>query len=72
MFHWNVLLEKEEAMNTPVGNCQLLNMQTGELANYAPCREEFVEAIYTRECKTLNFTAVTYRNVTAIDLQQCL
>ncbi|XP_056095837.1 integrin alpha-IIb [Rhinichthys klamathensis goyatoka] len=48
LFHWNVLLEKEEAMNTPVGNCQLLNMQTGELANYAPCREEYVEAIYTR------------------------
>jgi len=54
MFHWNVLLEKEEAMNTPVGNCQLLNMQTGELANYAPCREEYVEAIYTRGCKRLN------------------
>ncbi|TRY96488.1 hypothetical protein DNTS_031539, partial [Danionella cerebrum] len=48
LFHWNVLVDEEEAMNTPVGNCQLLNMQTGELAHYAPCREEYVEAIYRR------------------------
>ncbi|NP_001003857.1 integrin alpha-IIb precursor [Danio rerio] len=48
LFHWNVLVDQEEAMNTPVGNCQLLNMKTGELANYAPCREEYVYAIYTR------------------------
>uniref|UniRef100_A0A672MWZ8 Integrin alpha-8-like n=1 Tax=Sinocyclocheilus grahami TaxID=75366 RepID=A0A672MWZ8_SINGR len=46
MFHWNVLMEKEEAMNTPVGNCKLLDMQTGEVANYAPCRELYVEGIY--------------------------
>ncbi|XP_043087316.1 integrin alpha-IIb-like [Puntigrus tetrazona] len=47
MFHWNVLTDKEEAMNTPVGNCQLLDTQTGEVANYAPCRELHVEAIYS-------------------------
>ncbi len=54
MFHWNVLTEKDEAMNTPVGNCQLLDMQTKEVANYAPCRELYVESIYTRGCKLLS------------------
>uniref|UniRef100_A0A8C1LU53 Integrin, alpha 2b n=1 Tax=Cyprinus carpio TaxID=7962 RepID=A0A8C1LU53_CYPCA len=48
LFHWNVLTEKEEAMNTPVGNCQLLDMQTGKLANYAPCREFYVEGFYVK------------------------
>uniref|UniRef100_A0A8C2CIK5 Integrin, alpha 2b n=1 Tax=Cyprinus carpio TaxID=7962 RepID=A0A8C2CIK5_CYPCA len=53
LFHWNVLTEKEEAMNTPVGNCQLLDMQTGKLANYAPCREFYVEGFYVKGCKML-------------------
>ncbi|XP_026859133.2 integrin alpha-IIb [Electrophorus electricus] len=48
LFHWNVIEEEEEAMNTPVGNCQLLNMLTGEVANYAPCRGIRVEASYVR------------------------
>ncbi|KAI2666443.1 Integrin alpha-IIb [Labeo rohita] len=56
MFHWNVLMGKEEAMNTPVGNCQLLNMQTGEVANYAPCRELYVESIYTRGLSNFSST----------------
>ncbi|XP_076853291.1 integrin alpha-IIb isoform X2 [Brachyhypopomus gauderio] len=46
MFHWNVITAKDEAMNTPVGNCQLLNMLTGEVANYAPCRGIKVESSY--------------------------
>uniref|UniRef100_A0A4W4F3E2 Integrin alpha-2 domain-containing protein n=1 Tax=Electrophorus electricus TaxID=8005 RepID=A0A4W4F3E2_ELEEL len=49
LFHWNVIEEEEEAMNTPVGNCQLLNMLTGEVANYAPCRGIRVEASYVRD-----------------------
>lgn len=53
MFHWNVLMEKEEAMNTPVGNCQLMNMQTGQVVNYAPCRELHVDAVYARGCEDL-------------------
>ncbi|XP_058231875.1 integrin alpha-IIb isoform X1 [Hemibagrus wyckioides] len=46
LFHWNVYMDNDEAMNTPVGNCQLLNMLTGEIANYAPCRGTEVENIY--------------------------
>lgn len=67
LFHWNVLVDQEEAMDTPVGNCQLLNMQTGELANYAPCREEYVESIYTRGCKTLNLP-LSHSHVPAINV----
>ncbi|XP_056607795.1 integrin alpha-IIb [Triplophysa dalaica] len=48
MFHWNVIKDEEEAMNTPVGNCQLLNMQTGQVVNYSPCRELHVDAVYMR------------------------
>ncbi|XP_026063556.1 integrin alpha-IIb [Carassius auratus] len=46
LFHWNVLKKKDEAMNTPVGNCQLLDMETGNVVNYAPCRELYVERDY--------------------------
>ncbi|KAF4092886.1 hypothetical protein AMELA_G00026350 [Ameiurus melas] len=46
LFHWNVFQDKDEAMNTPVGNCQLLNVLTGDLANYAPCRGYDVENTY--------------------------
>nr|XP_055050439.1 integrin alpha-IIb [Misgurnus anguillicaudatus] len=46
MFHWNVLMGKEEAMNTPVGNCKVLNTQTEDVVNYSPCREQHVDAIY--------------------------
>ncbi|KAK3520702.1 hypothetical protein QTP70_030578, partial [Hemibagrus guttatus] len=46
LFHWNVYADNDEAMNTPVGNCQLLNMLTGEIANYAPCRGQEVENTY--------------------------
>ncbi|KAB5553791.1 hypothetical protein PHYPO_G00042750 [Pangasianodon hypophthalmus] len=49
LFHWNVVQENDEAMNTPVGNCQLLNMQTGEIANYAPCRGYDVENTYQKK-----------------------
>uniref|UniRef100_A0A673HCI3 Integrin alpha-8-like n=1 Tax=Sinocyclocheilus rhinocerous TaxID=307959 RepID=A0A673HCI3_9TELE len=68
MFHWNVLMEKEEAMNTPVGNCQLLDMQTGEVANFAPCRELYVEGIYAsgypdrRYCEAGFTTDITERH----------
>uniref|UniRef100_A0A672N1J9 Integrin alpha-8-like n=1 Tax=Sinocyclocheilus grahami TaxID=75366 RepID=A0A672N1J9_SINGR len=68
MFHWNVLMEKEEAMNTPVGNCKLLDMQTGEVANYAPCRELYVEGIYAsgypdrRYCEAGFTTDITERH----------
>ncbi|KAG9264483.1 integrin alpha-IIb [Astyanax mexicanus] len=48
LFHWNVVQGKDEAMNTPVGNCQLLDTLTGNLANYAPCRGTAVEESYTR------------------------
>ncbi|KAM9457395.1 integrin alpha-IIb [Clarias gariepinus] len=46
LFHWNVIQDKDEAMNTPVGNCQLLDMLTGNIANYAPCRGFEVEHNY--------------------------
>ncbi|XP_060757881.1 integrin alpha-IIb isoform X2 [Neoarius graeffei] len=46
LFHWNVIDNNDEAMNTPVGNCQLLNVRTGEIANYAPCRRYDLEATY--------------------------
>ncbi|XP_060748803.1 integrin alpha-IIb [Tachysurus vachellii] len=48
LFHWNVVGENDEAMNTPVGNCQLLNMLTGEIANYSPCRGTEVENNYIK------------------------
>ncbi|XP_036446093.1 integrin alpha-IIb [Colossoma macropomum] len=48
LFHWNVVQGTEEAMNTPVGNCQLLDTVTGNLANYAPCRGIAVEETYTK------------------------
>ncbi|KAL6476784.1 hypothetical protein MHYP_G00152830 [Metynnis hypsauchen] len=48
LFHWNVVQGTEEAMNTPVGNCQLLDTETGSLANYAPCRGIAVEESYTK------------------------
>lgn len=55
LFHWNVYSGNDEAMNTPVGNCQLLNMLTGEIANYAPCRGTEVEKTYTlrKNCKNM-------------------
>uniref|UniRef100_A0A3B4C857 Integrin alpha-2 domain-containing protein n=1 Tax=Pygocentrus nattereri TaxID=42514 RepID=A0A3B4C857_PYGNA len=49
LFHWNVVQGTEEAMNTPVGNCQLLDTETGSLANYAPCRGIAVEESYTKD-----------------------
>ncbi|XP_046722757.1 integrin alpha-IIb isoform X1 [Silurus meridionalis] len=48
LFHWNVFRDNDEATNTPVGNCQLLNMQTGMVANYAPCRGYEVEDFYMK------------------------
>ncbi|XP_062874921.1 integrin alpha-IIb [Trichomycterus rosablanca] len=49
LFHWNVVQGNDEATNTPVGNCQLLNMITKEVANYAPCRGYEVEEMYRRK-----------------------
>ncbi|XP_030649835.1 integrin alpha-IIb [Chanos chanos] len=46
LFHWNVYRDGDEAMNTPVGNCQVLNILSGEVANYAPCRALQVEKDY--------------------------
>uniref|UniRef100_A0A3B1KJX7 Integrin, alpha 2b n=1 Tax=Astyanax mexicanus TaxID=7994 RepID=A0A3B1KJX7_ASTMX len=57
LFHWNVVQGKDEAMNTPVGNCQLLDTLTGNLANYAPCRGTAVEESYTRDRRYCELTA---------------
>lgn len=61
LFHWNVVQDDDEAMNTPVGNCQLLNMLNGEIANYAPCRGYYVEDTYQKRngCKDM-FRSVQY------------
>ncbi|KAF5903798.1 integrin alpha-IIb-like, partial [Clarias magur] len=48
LFHWNVIQDVDEAMNTPVGNCQLLDMLSGNIANYAPCRGYEVDRDYQR------------------------
>uniref|UniRef100_A0A8C8GAN3 Integrin alpha-2 domain-containing protein n=1 Tax=Oncorhynchus tshawytscha TaxID=74940 RepID=A0A8C8GAN3_ONCTS len=35
--------ERDEAQNTPVGNCLVLNTLTGETVNFSPCRDIMTE-----------------------------
>uniref|UniRef100_A0A673X8H4 Integrin, alpha 2b n=1 Tax=Salmo trutta TaxID=8032 RepID=A0A673X8H4_SALTR len=48
LFHWNVIDvgERDEAQNTPVGNCLVLNTLTGETVNFSPCRDIMTEKVY--------------------------
>uniref|UniRef100_A0A8C7FB50 Integrin, alpha 2b n=1 Tax=Oncorhynchus kisutch TaxID=8019 RepID=A0A8C7FB50_ONCKI len=48
LFHWNVIDvgEREEAQNTPVGTCLVLNTLTGETVNFSPCRDVMTEKNY--------------------------
>ncbi|XP_038836274.1 integrin alpha-IIb-like [Salvelinus namaycush] len=48
LFHWNVVDvgERDEAQNTPVGNCLVLNTLTGETVNFSPCRDIMTEKVY--------------------------
>uniref|UniRef100_A0A8C7U1N2 Integrin, alpha 2b n=1 Tax=Oncorhynchus mykiss TaxID=8022 RepID=A0A8C7U1N2_ONCMY len=48
LFHWNVIDvgERDEAQNTPVGTCLVLNTLTGEKVNYSPCRDVMTEKNY--------------------------
>ncbi|KAM6957804.1 integrin alpha-IIb [Aplochiton taeniatus] len=46
LFHWNVMKEKAESQNTPVGNCFLLDQITGDSTPFSPCRDILVEADY--------------------------
>ncbi|XP_020341906.1 integrin alpha-IIb [Oncorhynchus kisutch] len=54
LFHWNVIDvgEREEAQNTPVGTCLVLNTLTGETVNFSPCRDVMTEKNY----KALKYT----------------
>uniref|UniRef100_A0A674CKN4 Integrin, alpha 2b n=1 Tax=Salmo trutta TaxID=8032 RepID=A0A674CKN4_SALTR len=48
LFHWNVIDvgERDEAQNTPVGTCLVLNTLTGETVNFSPCRDVMTEKVY--------------------------
>ena len=46
LFHWNVLNSFNESQNTPVGNCFLKDVTTGQVSVYSPCREIYVEFHY--------------------------
>ncbi|CAB1341528.1 unnamed protein product [Coregonus sp. 'balchen'] len=48
LFHWNVIDvdERDEAQNTPVGNCLVLNTLTGKTVDFSPCKEVMTEKVY--------------------------
>ncbi|XP_035254562.1 integrin alpha-IIb [Anguilla anguilla] len=46
LFHWNAVGAAEESGKTPVGNCQIRDMRSGELADYSPCRGMLTDSIY--------------------------
>ncbi|XP_061080570.1 integrin alpha-IIb [Conger conger] len=57
LFHWNAVASRPvnpgtpnsripESGRTPVGNCQIRNMQTGELADYSPCKNHLADSHY--------------------------
>ncbi|XP_036408000.1 integrin alpha-IIb isoform X1 [Megalops cyprinoides] len=46
LFHFNKIDGDKESGNTPIGNCQILDMQTEKLTDYAPCRDVLTEDIY--------------------------
>uniref|UniRef100_A0A6Q2WP38 Uncharacterized protein n=1 Tax=Esox lucius TaxID=8010 RepID=A0A6Q2WP38_ESOLU len=48
LFHWNVVDvdERDEAQNTPVGGCLVMNTVTGGTAAFSPCRDFMTEKSY--------------------------
>ncbi|KAJ8404297.1 hypothetical protein AAFF_G00340700 [Aldrovandia affinis] len=46
LFHWNAIDMHNQSGRTPVGNCQIMDMQTEELADYAPCKDMSTDYIY--------------------------
>uniref|UniRef100_A0AAY4AMH0 Integrin alpha-2 domain-containing protein n=1 Tax=Denticeps clupeoides TaxID=299321 RepID=A0AAY4AMH0_9TELE len=46
LFHWNVINSYNDSQNTPVGNCFVKNILSGEVSTYSPCRDAFVEHYY--------------------------
>ncbi|KAM9392849.1 integrin alpha-IIb isoform 2-T2 [Pholidichthys leucotaenia] len=46
LFHWNVQRGRAESGQTPVGNCLLLDHQTGTSVPFSPCRGTMVEEDY--------------------------
>ncbi|CAB1341515.1 unnamed protein product, partial [Coregonus sp. 'balchen'] len=48
LFHWNVIDvgKRDEAQNTPVGNCLVLNTLTGKTVDFSPCKEVMTEKVY--------------------------
>ncbi|XP_023691240.1 integrin alpha-IIb isoform X2 [Paramormyrops kingsleyae] len=46
LYHWNVKENKNESGSTPVGNCQMLDVQSGKLTEYAPCKDLLIDRVY--------------------------
>ncbi|KAL0992722.1 hypothetical protein UPYG_G00097450 [Umbra pygmaea] len=48
LYHWNVVEFNghDESLNTPVGNCLVVNTLTGGIVNFSPCKQKRTEITY--------------------------
>ncbi|KAJ8251806.1 hypothetical protein GJAV_G00225630 [Gymnothorax javanicus] len=46
LFHWNAVEFGQESGKTPVGNCQIMDMDSRVVSEYSPCRDRLTDNIY--------------------------
>ncbi|XP_066554817.1 integrin alpha-IIb [Amia ocellicauda] len=46
LYTWNVIDHRDESGKTPVGNCKIMDMKSGSVVDYSPCRSNRTETFY--------------------------